>query len=149
MDVTCAEVLRLRRLLDASLILCHPTYRHLSDNIVSLNVSPSTPYTHPQPGCPLLRLHSLHNVALFLFVVCCTLRTLLLHPLTTSHLPSNFFSFTESISRRVAVRAGGFHGVDAGLLVGLAGLLPCFGAGDGSYRRLSTSLVHVERLCRI
>lgn len=43
---------------------------------------------------------------------------LLLHPLTPRRLSSHLLDFAEAVAVGVAVGAGGFHRVDAGLLVG-------------------------------
>ena len=57
---------------------------------------------------------------------------LLLHPLTTRRFSSHLLDFAEPVAVGVAVRAGGFHRVDAGLLVGGCGGVPGFRARGGA-----------------
>jgi len=66
------------------------------------------------------------------FLLRLTSSPLLLHPLTSRRLTSHLLDFAEPVAVGVAVLAGGFHRVDAGLLVGGGGDVPGFGAGGGA-----------------
>jgi hypothetical protein len=61
-----------------------------------------------------------------------TRSTLLLHALTTRRLARHLLDFAEAVAAGVAVLAGGFHRVDAGLLVALGRDFPGFGARGGA-----------------
>jgi hypothetical protein len=61
-----------------------------------------------------------------------TRSTLLLHALTTRRLTRHLLDFAEAVAAGVAVLAGGFHRVDAGLLVALGRDFPGFGARGGA-----------------
>lgn len=56
----------------------------------------------------------------------------LLHPLTTCRLARHLLDLAEPVAVGVTVRAGGFHRVDAGLLVGGCGGVPGFRARGGA-----------------
>jgi hypothetical protein len=54
------------------------------------------------------------------------------YSVSTRRFPSHLFDFAEPVAVGVAVRTGGFHRVDAGLLVGGCGGVPGFGARGGA-----------------